>query len=200
MHASTICPESNSRVDLIFANKGRQIYCISMLEDLWEDYCHFKAQSKKLPHAPPAFEARRQARAALMSFVAFLNGVLNAWCSAEAAKAGTSAGETDKLLHQCLQKRFEYLIDRAGLRRLGKPNLDFAKLRNKLVHFESDYNFEVFGQLSPEWLEDIEDEVCRWLEELERVLGYKRIPDTARILKEVMAVAERSGAYGPRNR
>jgi hypothetical protein len=77
----------------------------------------------------------------------------------------------------------------------ANPILNLQGLRNKLAHFDSDYNYDVFRQVSPEWLEEIEGEVSGWLDQLGQALKYKRIPDTARILKDVMSVAEQSGAY-----
>jgi len=52
-----------------------EVLQISILEDLWHDYLHFKKEAR----ASSSFRQKRYLRAAILVFVAYLEGVVNRW-------------------------------------------------------------------------------------------------------------------------
>ena len=155
-----------------------QILHVSILEDLWHDYLHFKKQAK----SNSLFRQKRYLRAAILVLVAYLEGVVNRWYNNWLVDQGESDREIERRIRMTkIYSKCKQLTDQAVLKdpSIKQPSLDKVKnLRNELAHLQVSRDFAIFDELTLAVLDDSEKKIVDWLDMVSKALGTERHPDT----------------------
>jgi hypothetical protein len=162
-----------------------QVETISMLEDLWHDFGFFKSQALRFEHqdatANDRLVAKRYQRAALLTLIFYLEGVLNQWLKELLAEAEWSAIE-----RKCLELKIAKIQERVPAVSEGLPEIaETKRIRNALAHLKPGGDLELYDKINRELLESTEASVMTWLDGMERVLGVPRHPNTESESKEL---------------
>ena len=166
-----------------------RVETISALEDLWHDFEFFRERAIEFddPTGTPTdlLIAKRYRRAALLSLLIYVEGVINRWLASLLPEAEWVAIE---------RKHLEFKMD-AIQRRLptgaeSRPEVTEAKtLRNTLVHLKPGADGELYDKITQQFLNETERNVSAWLNEVERLLGLERHPNTeeeSRVLRQAL--------------
>jgi hypothetical protein len=87
------------------------VFCISTTEDLWHDYLYFKVQANALNTPTNEILRLRYLRAAVSAFYAYVEGVVNEWCTKLKTDEGEKPEAIDDFLWNCLEKKCKYVTE-----------------------------------------------------------------------------------------
>jgi hypothetical protein len=163
------------------------IKTISMLEDYWHDYLHFKERAI-METGKSELQHRRYLRAAFLTLMAYTEGVVNEWWSNILEKEGKSTREINKFVRrEPFYAKCDNLMKKALV--IPTPNqqlINRAKsLRNQYVHLTGENNAMLFDGLSETSLIETEKAITECLDELSAVLAIDRHPDTQRLGRDL---------------
>lgn len=168
---------------------------ISALEDLWHDFTYFEQQADKLDQgtAPPTdlLVAKRYRRAALLSLLCYLEGVINNWLKQIQPEEWRRLKDSRESLESKVE-RIQALLPRgAGI----PPDIRRAKkLRHTLVHLKPGFDEELYDGITAELLAEAKTNISNWLRTVETILSLKRHPDTR---QESAAIRAALGTSNP---
>ena len=173
-----------------------QVETISILEDLWHDFEFFKSNALRLDQSDaPTSErllAKRYQRAALLTLIFYLEGVVNHWLKELLADAEWKAVERK----WCLELKIDKIQERLAAASEGAPEITEAKkIRNALVHLKPGSDLELYDKINVDLLEATERRIVTWLQATERALGIPRHPDTeadSKDLRDALGTTEPS--------
>jgi hypothetical protein len=121
-------------------------------------------------------------------FAAYCGGVVDRWCREEFRKEGKPQRDQEVWLRKnCLENRADDLFFRAKRAKRvhsHKPNYDFTKIRNWILHVQDGQDLSVFGSLTPALLQKAENDMTAWFAKIGGAIGYDRHPDTKAIAQE----------------
>lgn len=160
-----------------------EVTAMSMLEDLWHDYLHFKGKAEEAGVNGSRFTCKRYLRVALVVLLAYLEGVVNQWCARLLKERGDSAENQFKYLrHTCLDKKCEFLLRTIRPANAHNPtglSLSTSKeLRNQIVHLKPGNDLKLFESISRDLVAETELKIASWLDSVALVLGQERHPST----------------------
>ena len=158
---------------------------ISILEDYWHDYLHFK-ELATAENGNSELRHRRYLRAAFLLLIAYTEGVVNQWWFSILKEEGKSQSEIDKFLRQHFPVKCNKLTRKASLIPQHTHVIENAKrLRNDLVHLTIGNDARLFDGLSEELIDQTEAAITGWLDQTSTALGMERHPDTQKIGREL---------------
>ncbi len=153
-----------------------RVETISILEDLWHDFLHFKARASELQKSA-AFTgnyllAKRYWRAALLALVCYFEGVVNQWLQLLLTKS-----QWRKAQQEPLDAKVETIHKRCLAKQ--KPAIsEIKRLRNMLVHLKPGKDGALYERIGPQALDAAEAQITEWLTHMEVALCFSRHPDT----------------------
>ena len=150
---------------------------VSILEDLWDDYIHFRdrASHYERPNLGDraVFRAARYRRVALILLMSYLEGVVNAW-----GRRLVPSARSKSWYGKSLCDKVE-ILSHATRHNATMPGLTEAKeLRNQLAHLKPGHDLQLYDSVSSGLLRRIEGDILKWLSRMETVTGLLRHPDT----------------------
>ena len=154
------------------------IHVPSLVYDLWEDYEAYRREAQSIDRASDPLRYKRLVRAAMHTFFAYFEGVLNSWIAQLEPKLDLE----DVTFFQKIG-----IVRRAA--GTSQPWLDIEnarRIRNTVVHpipASSDLEL-VESLLDGQFFRDA-DEVVNWINSASRTLNLDAHPDVPRILKEL---------------
>lgn len=163
-----------------------QVKTISILEDYWHDYLHFK-QMAATDKGKSQLRHRRYLRVALLILIAYAEGVVNDWLFSILEKQGSSEREINKFLRRPFHVKCNKLTKEALLTPSRKQHLiqRAKKLRNDLVHLTSENDARLFDGLSETLMLETESAIIGWLDEVSTHLGMDRHANTQEIGRDI---------------
>lgn len=179
-HIRTVCKTSGEV----------EILTVSILEDLWHDYLHFKKKAIETAKDDSPFIKRRYTRAAMVFLFAYFDAVVNSWWEFYQLLSGKNKANKRKSFYN----KFEYLN---SLAKANISTVDVQKLkriRNKVVHFEIGYDLFVFDEAGLTKLLESEKLVLRWIKEVGNKLNLLPMIDTTKLGRKMMK--DMTGHYG----
>ena len=160
-----------------------KVKTISILEDYWHDYLHFKelAVTEK---GKSELRHRRYLRVAFLTLMAYAEGVVNQWRFSILREQGKSEHDICKYIRrETFSGKCHKLTRRASLARSRKPQViqKARTLRNHFVHLTSGRDAMLFDGLTDTLIGEIEEALIGWLDEVSAALGMERHPNTQEI-------------------
>jgi hypothetical protein len=167
--------------------EGVKVKTISILEDYWHDYLHFK-ELKATGKGKSELRDRRYLRVAFLTLMAYGEGVVNQWRFSILREQGKSEDD----IYKCIRRETFYskcnkLTKKASLTPGRKrPVIQKARrLRNDFVHLTSGRDAMLFDDLTDTLIGEIEEALTGWLDEVSAALGMERHPNTKEIGRDI---------------
>ncbi|SHJ15163.1 hypothetical protein [Propionispora hippei] len=149
------------------------ILTVSIIEDLWQDYCWFKERAyydeEKDNVTKEYFIAKRYQRAAPFTLCHYFEGVVNNWLQ----------GLCDNLEFQKIEEKSIYykycrVMKLCDIKE-NKINIQNAKkFRNMFVHYKRRTDLKLIENVNYKLIEGTEKEINRWLDYIEQETNLRR--------------------------
>lgn len=156
---------------------------VSLLEDLWHDYIYHKKKAMVATEAQRSLLAQRHVRAALLTLTCYLEGVGNRWYRVILTFEGVAKDEiAEGVRRTSLYAKLKDISEWASTDcdKIEPPDINDAKyLRNEIVHLKDEGDMDLFRQISIAALEQLEQAILPWFEQVEQSLGVPRHIGTA---------------------
>lgn len=150
----------------------------SLLHDLWDDYIHYREQSESADRENDLLQYKRHVRAAVQSYFAYFEGVLNSWIAK---------------LDPSIDLERTYFAQKLGIIRghvgnqMRVPFLDVDRardIRNIIVHVKpTDKDVDIMETLLDGQFFRDADGFTNWLKLASHALKMERHPDVQKILE-----------------
>jgi hypothetical protein len=163
-----------------------RVKTISILEDYWHDYLHFK-QIAATEKGKSELRHRRYLRVALLTLIAYAEGVVNDWWFSVLQRRGESELEINNFMRRPFHVKCNKLTEEASLTPSRKQQLiKRAKtLRNDLVHLTTGNDARLFDGLSETLMIETEAAIIGWLDDVSSALGRERHANTQEIGRDL---------------
>ncbi len=199
-----------------------EMLCVSTTEDLWHDFLYFKGRTNALTSPIDAMLRLRYLRGAVSALYAYVEGVVNEWCTELNADPSVGPAALQEYMKRmdCRGAKKPDAIERFNLFiRWACPELkcvfvtecvnkrghavvnfdgwDFKKdVRDGYAHPKPGRDVTLFKALSVAHLDNLERSATDWLDNVARVLGLSRHPNTRAIIDDLEKHMETSSGSG----
>lgn len=154
-----------------------------VLSDLWDDYCYFREKSREVPFNTDRLLHKRYVRAALWTFFAYFEGVINGWIHRFDKDFDIEKTPLGKKIGRVRQE-----IRRRSRGQRGGESLDIEatkSLRNRIAHLKpTDDQLHLVERLSDGTAFRDVDYLLVWLRSASRLLRMECHPDVRAVLDD----------------
>jgi len=186
-----IVPKKEIIVEISPDGNVVDMLALNALEDLWHDYQYFKKRAEACLNEALLLRHKRYLRAALLSLISYLEGVVSKWCICVLVDEKKSNNQIRKFLKKRkIMDRCNFLGEKAATKdpSVKEPSIQrINRLRNKVVHDAGiGCNYKVFESLSLASISEAELNIAEWLDLIGNLLGQERHASTENAVDELI--------------
>jgi len=130
-----------------------QAFSISILEDLWQDYLHFKKQAGLFLSPDKLPQHKRYVRVAALLLISYFEGITNRWCSHILETQNRDKKYIEDFLWKNIYNKVRFISKTVEANDLISNIGRLKDLRNDLMHYKEGLDWQLFKNTSLEELQ-----------------------------------------------
>jgi hypothetical protein len=190
-----ILPKEEIVVKISPDGKVVEMFTLNALEDLWHDYRYFKKRAEVYLAEGLPLRHKRYLRAALLSLISYLEGVVSKWCISILVDDKKSNNQIREFFKdRKIMDRCKFLAQNAATKDPSAKDLSIQgikRLRDKVVHDAGiGCNYKVFERLSLTSISEAERDIVEWLNLIGNLLGQEPHTSTENAADEFKSIGQ----------